>query len=173
MTETTKTEEKVIVPNAQFWKFISAMHKRPITAENFPHPILALDPGETTGVAIWEPGYNRMRLFQMTTKDIGLAYTELKLLALQVRPFHIRCEDYRVYGHMTEQHAFAHLHTPQLIGAIKVLSSQHDIPMSVCLAMHAKTVWTDEKLKMFGVYIPGQKHARDAQRHLCRFMCEP
>jgi hypothetical protein len=39
------------------------------------------------------------------------------------------------------------------------------------MAQQAKAFWTDEKLKLVGLYEPGMKHARDALRHLLYLIC--
>lgn len=158
----------------RFWAFAQAVKKVPkgVLRANFSSPLLALDPGETTGVSIWDPLHRSIYIFQLVTPEIVEGYNLVERL-LQLTHFdHLRCEDYRVYGHMTEQHSFASLHTAQFIGAIRVAASRAVVPLSVCLAMHAKTFWTDEKLKMCGLYNKGLKHGRDAQRHLLRYMCE-
>lgn len=134
--------------------------------------LLAIDPGETTGVAVWHAEESNIYLFQLSTPTIEQGYKLVEDIIDIVRPSHLRCEDYRVYGHMTEQHSFAHLHTAQFIGSIKTIADQKGIPLSVCLAMHAKTFWTDDKLKLCGLYNKGLKHARDAERHLLRYLCE-
>lgn len=189
--------DRVFLPDEnRFWKLAKALlPSRASTGEGFKSggnslessvrlqtfyrkPVLALDPGETTGVALWDPSVKEIMLCQIATKEVEEGYDKLwdiiNYLSLD-KPglMHVRYEDYRVYGHMTDQHAFAHLHTPQLIGAIRVCCHLAQVPVSCCLAMHAKTFWTDDKLKLCHLYMPGMKHARDAQRHLLRYMCEP
>jgi hypothetical protein len=78
-----------------------------------------------------------------------------------------------VYGHMAESHAWQILHTPQLIGAIKVLAHVNNVPISCKLAQLAKSVWNDNVLKLCGLYSPGLKHGRDASRHLLLYMSHP
>lgn len=157
--------------DSRFWAFAAAMKKGRVPAD-FERPLLSLDPGETTGVCVWCPAEKKLFLFQLATKDVAEGYVLVERLLQNRRFVHVRCEDYRVYGHMTEQHSFAHLHTAQFIGAIKVAVYKAGVDMSVCLAMHAKTVWTDDKLKMCDLYNKGMKHARDAERHMLRYMCE-
>lgn len=164
----------------RFWAIAKAL-----VGSNYPdprglhvRPILALDPGETTGLALWNPDEQNILLCQLETPDIPTGYDKLwgiiNYLSLSKPSLaHVRYEDYRVYGHMTEQHSFSHLHTARLIGAVEVACHLAQVRWSCCLAIHAKTFWTDEKLKLCGLYNPGLKHARDAERHLLRYMGEP
>lgn len=134
---------------------------------------MAIDPGETTGVAIWDPEKGQVELTQWETKDVGTAYGIFEDLVELYRPGHVRVEEYRVYSWMAQDHAWSILHTPQLIGALKVLAYQHNLDMSFKLAQHAKAMWTDNNLKRCSLYSPGQKHARDASRHLFYYMAKP
>ena len=165
-----------VADDSRLWAFLTALTKKDAATlkARFSRPILALDPGETTGVAIWNPKLDvpQIHLFQLNTKDLREAVPTVQEVLGYEEWEHIRYEDYRVYGHMTEQHAFASLHTPKLIGVIECLAVLGNVGTSFCLAMHAKTFWTDEKLKMCGLYNPGLKHARDAQRHLLRYLSE-
>ncbi len=160
----------------RFWSLAKALTKLSVfeLQQKLSHPIIALDPGETTGFAYWDPRAKAIYMAQIITKDIPEGFDALNDIINRdmVNLSHVRFEDYRVYGHMTEQHAFSHLHTARMIGAIEVICHLAQVPSSCCLAMHAKTFWTDDKLKMCELYNPGMKHARDAQRHLLRYMTE-
>ena len=161
----------------RFWSFLRGVRGNKVEIgqlrrEARQADLLAIDPGETTGVAVWHAEESLIYLFQLETPVIEEGYKLVEEVIDRVEPAHLRVEDYRVYGHMTEQHSFASLHTAQFIGAIRTVASQKGIPLSVCLAMHAKTFWTDSKLEICGLYNKGLKHARDAQRHLLRYMCE-
>lgn len=158
-----------LAPNALFSKMVTAAHKRG-EPSRFLEKILALDPGETTGVAAWDPDANEILLWQLETKDLGPSYDVLLSALNSWAPSHLRAEDYKVYGWKANEHAFASLHTPRWLGAIEVAAYVAGIPFSVKLAQHAKTWWTDDKLKACAAYHPGMKHARDAKRHLSFYM---
>ena len=166
-----------VTDDSRFWSFLRGIRGNKVAIpqlqlEARQSDLLALDPGETTGVAVWHAEESIIYLFQLETGSIEKGFRLVEELIDIVQPHHLRAEDYRVYGHMTEQHSFAHLHTAQFIGSIRTVAAQKGIPLSVCLAMHAKTTWTDDKLKMCNLYNKGMKHARDAQRHLLRYICE-
>ena len=163
----------------RFWSLAKALSAEKAITPQTVHrkPVIALDPGETTGLACWDPSSQVILLAQLRTKSSAEMFDKLNSIVSYMavdKPelAHIRYEDYRVYGHMTEQHAFSHLHTARMCGIIEAVAHLHGIQWSKCLAMHAKTFWTDEKLKMCNLYSRGMRHARDAERHLLRYMGE-
>jgi len=135
--------------------------------------VLALDPGETTGVAHFEYGM-LVSSSQIATKTIAEGLTNLKrvidtafgsldhLSAIVV-------EDYRVYAWKAKQHIGDSLHTARLIGAIEVLALQYDVPLFKQSAQIAKQFVTEVKLHEWGFYQKGLPHARDAIRHAAYF----
>lgn len=128
--------------------------------------VLALDPGQTTGVAILEEG-RLIEWSQLGTKDIPIGIKELSKLYDRIQPQYIISEAYKIYGWKKDSHAWSELHTSQLIGVIKTLAQQRNIPHEERLAQEAKVFCTDTKLEEWGMYKPGMKHARDAIRHGC------
>lgn len=127
--------------------------------------LLALDPGETTGWAQFMGG-NLIAHGFLGTGTFEQAVPEVTKLIDTKKPDHIRIEDYKVYPWLTQQHTFSSLHTPQLIGAIETLAVQRGIRTSREMAQRPKNFCTDDKLKMWGMYVTN-KHARDAIRHGC------
>lgn len=147
-----------------------------------PHPyaqgmsFLALDPGETTGACRLQSieGEWYFTLEQWETKDIGESSGLLDYMLKQYTTHHVRMEDYRVYAWKTDDHTWAGLHTPQLIGAFKAVCYFARVPCTMKMAVDAKTFWTDEKLRMLDLYdaTKGMRHARDAFRHALTFMVQ-
>ena len=147
-----------------------------------PHPFnqgmsfLSLDPGETTGACRLQSveGDMYITLEQWDTKDIGAGAGLLQYMLQQYKTDHVRMEDYRVYAWKTDDHTWAGLHTPQLIGAFKAVCYFARVPCTMKMAVDAKTFWTDEKLKMLGIYdaTKGMRHARDAFRHTLTFLAQ-
>lgn len=163
-----------VSPSPFFWQLVAAHYKQP--QENvFAHytdvNLVALDPGETTGVCIWLGEKGKFELFQLETKNIGQSYDMLEEVLEEAQPIHVRYEEYRVYNWVS--HDWQILHTPQLIGAIIVLCHLNGYEHSRKLAQHAKAQWTDDNLKRANLYEPGLKHARDALRHCCFYMSNP
>ena len=142
--------------------------------------LVALDPGGTTGYAI----FNHLTLQEAGQLDTGSQEEALKLfeplLGVGDRDRNrnrnidaVVMEDHRVYQNRIEQHAGSSLSTPRLIGMIETLCLQHSIPWHKQPASMPKQFVTDEKLKAWGLYLPGKRHARDAIRHACYFILFP
>ena len=133
--------------------------------------ILCIDPGETTGVSYFNL-YGMRYWDEIRTPDVD-SYTDCFDELLNATDDIIQCiviEDYRVYSWKTEQHAWSALHTPQIIAATHVLARQKKIPVFKQMAHPVKTFCTDEKLKEWGYWQKGKRHARDAIRHGCYFL---
>ncbi len=170
-----------ISENQKFKAFIKAVYAqhKPKNTNVLNETVLALDPGETTGVAEFD-GDNKIRVYQKVTKDLGLSYEwlEAKLerfdgLLPNPQFNHLRYEDYRVYAWKAEDHAWSPVHTIQWIGAIKVAAHVTQTPNSCLMAANVKKFWTDDKLNMFDLNPKGLKHGRDALRHLLYYLCFP
>lgn len=160
----------------EFASFLESVHRQhKIDSNVINEPCVTLDPGETTGVAVFD-GDTTIRVYQQETKEIGPAYDwlyeTLEQYPLESHP-HLRYEDYRVYEWKSADHSWSQIHTLRWIGAILVAVHHAGWDHSSCMAQHAKGFWTDEKLKHFGLYTPGLKHGRDALRHLLYFLLFP
>jgi hypothetical protein len=170
---------------SDFAKLLETVHRqhppKPSHANIFNEPILALDPGETTGVAEFD-GDCTIRVYQKVTKEIGPSYDWL-LETFERGPVtdiddhhefkHLRYEDYRVYEWKSADHSWSPIHTIRWIGAIQVAAHTTGIDSSCIMAQAAKGWWTDAKLDHFGLNPKGLKHGRDALRHLLYFLLFP
>jgi hypothetical protein len=137
-----------------------------------PEVLLCLDPGETTGVAV----YHRAVLFDALQKSTGTP--DVALIAFQelfrvYTPTMVVMEDYRVYNTRAAQHVGSSLSTPRLIGMIETLCMMSNVPYHKQPAQTPKQFVTDPKLKAWGFYQRGSKHARDAMRHGAYFILFP
>ena len=131
--------------------------------------ILSLDPGETTGCAIFQ-GTELMVSGELITKDLAKAYVDILALIELHDVAEVVIEDYRVYGWKTKQHAWSELHTPKLVGVVEVLCALQLLPLKKQPAHVAKHFATDKKLKDWNMYKTGEPHARDAIRHGCYYI---
>lgn len=140
--------------------------------------LLALDPGETTGYAIfycvgWEVRLIKYGQLPCTPLEKGIeAIREViketqQISSRDVPACDVRVvyEDYKVYAWKANAHSWESLHTPQLIGCIRMACKDNNIPVSTQMAQQPKGFVTDEKLHQWGFYQKGVKHARDAIRH--------
>ena len=131
------------------------------TQKEIPDLLVSLDPGETTGWAMFKDGL---------LTDSGQIPTltcraELMSLIEIAYPDVLVCENYRIYEHKLKRHANQEVYTLRLIGAIDYVCTHHQIPIVYQMASLAKGFVTDNKLKSWGMWKRGQRHARDAIRH--------
>lgn len=134
-----------------------------------PDVLLAIDPGSTTGYAVFEK-LKFIAWGQLPTGTVsegGLLIGEVMDLH---KPTQIVFEDYRVYGHRSNQHIGSSLHTSRLIGVIEFLCAARSLVPAKQMATQAKGFVNDDKLKAWRFYVPGQRHARDAIRHACYYI---
>ena len=131
--------------------------------------LLVFDPGETTGVAFFTGGYV-IFANQFDTKNRNHFPNQFTRLIERFAPNRVLIEDYRVYSWKRDQHSWAELHTPKLIGHMEAACVTCSIPYSMQMAQQAKGFCTDEKLKEWGLYAPSLRHARDAIRHGCYYL---
>lgn len=133
--------------------------------------LLALDPGHTTGWCVFE-GTSLKHSGQIETddSDLGKALERITGLFLSYNPTVCIFEDYRVYKWRLEQHSFSDLHTPKLIGMIQTVCIMQGVEYHKQMASVAKQFVTDDKLREWGFWQSGQRHARDAIRHACYYI---
>lgn len=138
--------------------------------KRFKGVLLALDPGETTGWTIFKDGKFKV-CGQIKTWPIADGVTNLAMLLDTHSPDHVVFERYGIYKWKTETHSNSDVPTLQVIGMIKTLCIlESDIPYSMQTAQIAKGFCTDQKLKDWGFWESGQRHARDAIRHACYYL---
>lgn len=144
--------------------------------------LITFDPGETTGWALWDNALlidcgqlptHRVKdsiKFLKRWIDDKTAFDPTKEWESRERDQRYAVmEEYRVYAHKTEDHAQNTMHTSRLIGALECLLTLRGIGYEMRGAGLAKKWATDEKLKDWGFYVKGERHARDAIRHGCYF----
>lgn len=126
--------------------------------------IIALDPGVTTGIALFEAPALVM-VDQNKDDNIGRAVNYIEQIVNDHSPTAIIIEDYRIYRWKQKEHAWSDLHTPRLIGGIEKLAFDKCLPLIKQPAHVAKGFCNDAKLKDWSMYIKGMRHGRDAIRH--------
>lgn len=133
-----------------------------------PKQLLVLDPGHTTGWALFLNGRLAAQ-GQALTEAKG--WQEIDDLFEYAFPTMVLYENYRVYAHKLERHSNSEVYTLRLVGVIEYLSEvKYKVPFYNQMAHQAKGFVSDDKLKAWGMYKPGMKHARDAVRHGCYFL---
>lgn len=150
-----------------FNKFLLAAHKAKGVVP-FEGILISLDPGETTGYAVWQSNREGAELLeqgQLQTWPMHHALMNLDELFTRWKPIHVVHETYAVYEWKAESHSWSVVPTIQIIGCIITLCLQKYITFSDQTAQVAKNWCTDAKLKGWNFYSPGLRHARDAVRH--------
>jgi hypothetical protein len=133
-----------------------------------PKVLMAIDPGKTTGIAIFKEGILSTQSQVDTSNDEGIQ--ELVRQITYTNPNILVCEDYRVYSWKAKEHSWEALNTPQLIGVIKYLCTKSNTPIYMQMAQMGKGFCTDKKLREWGFYRSGLPHSRDAVRHGCYWL---
>lgn len=132
--------------------------------------IMTFDPGETTGTSIWQDCTLHWA-GQLDTREVRECCVPLRQYIRDWKPALVVIEEYRVYGHKTDDHAHNDMHTSRLIGCMEGILTFEGIPYIMQTASMAKRFCNDEKLKDWGFWREGQRHARDAIRHGAYYFC--
>lgn len=137
-----------------------------------PRTLLAFDPGETTGCCVFKDGKPSefMQLPSVNKKTREYEWSIIEEFIDKVNPDAVIIENYRIYAHKLEQHSSSDVPTLQLIGVIKYMLHKRNIPYKLQMAQQAKGFVTDAKLKEWGMWDIGHKHARDACRHCVYYL---
>jgi hypothetical protein len=132
--------------------------------------VLCFDPGHTTGWAVF---YNNELLEsgEIQTKSQIDVLTNADPLYGRYKPTVVVMEDYRVYKWRKDHHVGSEMLTTQVIGGLELLAVQNWIYHIIKQpAQVAKGFCTDKKLKDWGFWQSGERHARDAIRHGCYYI---
>jgi hypothetical protein len=136
-----------------------------------PDRLLCLDPGKTTGWCVFEKGIlTKTGHVENCYDDENIDTTGLLNLFEEVKPDFVLYEDYRVYESKLERHANNPVYTLRLIGTIEAYCQMNKLSHHRQMATTAKNFVTDDKLKSWGFWQTGMRHARDAIRHGCYFL---
>jgi len=130
--------------------------------------LLALDPGETTGWALFSDG--KLEICGQISSSGTQGLVDVTNFVMEVQPRLVICEGYKVYDWKRDQHVWSDLYTVRLIGAIEVTCAKMCIPVRFQMAQTGKSFCSDAKLKAWGYWQVGERHARDAIRHGCHWL---
>lgn len=139
--------------------------------------VLSLDPGGTTGYAVMS--YDPSEPIDLLPPNDGWYvgqlgphehHLELEQLLYRHPNATIVCESFEFRQY--RQRDNINLMSREYIGVVKLFGQRRGdlYPVVFQTAGAAKPFVTDEKLKVMGLWVPGQKHARDALRHLVTYL---
>ena len=159
----------------RMWNYMTLSYTELFTRlrgdKKVPHKLICLDPGKTTGWCTFVDGHlDKTGHIENCYDDQNIDTAGLFKLFEEEQPNFILYEDYKVYSHKLARHTFNPVFTLRLIGAIESYSQIKGIPTHKQMAVTAKNFVTDEKLKNWGFWKTGMRHARDAIRHGCYFL---
>jgi len=133
--------------------------------------VVALDPGGTTGWAsltvvggedMWEEGQIGPDAHHFELWDF------LKEESVLHHDMTIVCESFEF--RQNKQRNNINLMSREYIGVIRLFGVLFDIPVVFQTAGTGKGFVSDDKLKVMGLYKPGQRHSNDAKRHLIYYV---
>jgi len=131
-----------------------------------PHRLIALDPGETVGLALFEFG-ELIDVEQIKLKFKTHNWDPLIDRVCQLNPDVLAYEDYKIYPGLAKAHTLSGVPTLKVIGAIEFMCSHNKYQSISMMASTAKGFVSDEKLKDWGFYKKALNHGRDATRLGC------
>lgn len=143
---------------------------RPRLDVNHFKPFICLDPGETTGWAVFDR-CDLVECGQWATPspaDLATGIASIKEVYPDLDM--IVYEEYRVRGNKFKEHVGSEVVTIQHIGAIKVVAAQLGLSVRKQTPGMAKGFATDRKLRQWVLYQVNKRHANDAIRHGCYFI---
>lgn len=123
--------------------------------------IIALDPGFTTGVALFD---SNLDLKYETTQVQGI-YGVWDALHMGA-PYDLIIYESFLYQHRDK----VDLRPVEAIGVIKLYAEVKNIRTVSQTPATGKRFWTDPKIKKLGLWQPSQVHGMDAMRHLLYYM---
>lgn len=138
----------------------------------FQGDLIAVDPGETTGITLLQVYQDEIKLIEQEQLDSWPLDNFVNGITPYIleEPAFVVYEAYHVYAWRLNEHTFAEIPTIQIIGSLKTLCIQNIVPYGKQTAQVGKGFFTDERLKTFGAFIEGQPHARDSLRHALQFI---
>jgi len=126
----------------------------------FTGTVLAVDPGETCGWALFEnvdlinAGQFRVNTLEQFDAFVTDSHPDVMVI-----------ENYRVYASRAAQHVGSEVNTAQYIGILKFLGQMYQIPVALQMAHQAKGWVSDARLNQLGLFQTGKRHSNDAIRH--------
>jgi len=146
------------------------LKKSPEREEEAHSRILAFDPGHTTGWAFFHHGELNNH-GQIDTTSIEACVRHAPILFADYKPHVVVIEDYRIYKWRQKQHVGSDMLTTRVIGCLETLCVMDFVPHIVKQpAQVAKGFCDDKKMREWGYWMKGERHARDAIRHGCYFL---
>lgn len=121
--------------------------------------ILAIDPGTTTGLAVYLTSRDKWQIQQ-----VGPEPHHKYIFDLCVKSDMVICEDFNFRPNPGRRKIV--LDSKEYIGVVKLAHEMYGTPYRLQLPSQAKGLFDDKKVKALNLWSPGKPHAMDAVRHL-------
>jgi len=140
--------------------------------------IIAMDPGGTTGLAYWtlDDLWGREQI-DCCDDDFRLStlFSRLEGICRYAQPFtghksvHIVYEPFEFRKDERDRYKIDYT-AAEVVGALRLWAYSRDyVKLVRSGASKGKGFWIDDKIKALGLWVPGQRHAMDATRHLLAY----
>lgn len=138
--------------------------------------IVALDPGGTTGVAIYthsaDTASGAFHNERIVRKQLGpdRHHVELWKLLTSENPDVIVCESFEFRQFDKKDRHNIVLVSKEYIGIVELYCAMTGKEHKPQTASVGKAFWSDDKIKRLGLWVPGNPHSMDATRHLLHYL---
>jgi hypothetical protein len=134
--------------------------------------IVALDPGGTTGLAFFERSSAGDEGAWSHQQLAGEHHLGLYSKLVELHPEVVIYERFMYQRRELDKGVSLVLDSVEYIGVTKLYHAVNveTVDLICQTPAQAKNLWTDDKLKKLGLYIPGAPHAMDATRHLLYYL---
>lgn len=130
--------------------------------------VLAVDPGKTTGFALWSALKPSEAVISQAENDVFLPYAD-RLMTAHGPELLIVCEAYIISPETLKKSR--QTDPLEVIGVLRYLAFRHGSTFApLQKAADAKTVVPNDRLRTLGWYERGADHGRDAARHLALWL---
>ena len=148
----------------QFYPLLEKISKQ--NKRDIPKNLLSIDPGETTGYAIFRYG----RLYESGQLEVKKEGLQIIHYTFREHYFdYVVVEDYRIYPNKLKQHALNDVFTVKVIGAIefmfRIRGENQPLKFVYQMAAVPKGTITNDKMKKWGMWAIAKPHARSAVQH--------
>jgi hypothetical protein len=132
--------------------------------------VLAVDPGGTTGLALWVDTKNpeTFRAWEVTGQMEAIEVVRAGIVEYGVRA--VVCESFRISAGTLKKTQEGSLMAIEIIGALRWICHQEEIPFILQAPAEAAAFVTPNKLKLLGWWTRGSDHARSATKHLVLYL---
>ena len=126
--------------------------------------VIGIDPGKTTGIAVYDHDATTMLGVQIAFDDFG-DWLNISLSNLVAQDVTIACERFAITAGTFKKSQDAHW-ALEAIGVTRYLTHCYGRSLILQTAGSAKSFASDAKLRIAQWYVPGHDHANDAIRHV-------